>query len=515
MNVLHFLISGKLSSDTKIGKIGPYSLYISSFQSLLQNQQLPDEIMDAIFYLLSMKTTGLVAISCHTLNNILDGKVRATSHNFVKNNILKKADVVIGPYLEGGNHWTFFHCNIVDRTITYLNSFGEQKENCQKIAENWRMFAEAKGIPGTWDICTRDHAIQRDIISCGIFTAVFAEALLRGGQGYINCSSLHEERERLAILLFTSLEMSGICGVCHKAVAKSKAKCSTCGMSVHDKCVQSNQETALCLLCKVQTETTSEDKENKQADTDKHQDEEVVERENTDKHLDEEVVERENIDKHLDEEVVERENIDKHLDEEVVERENIDKHLDEEVVERDGFLVESVLKVSDFHQAKRYLVSTSELKRRCSPPECYSSNTVVSYLRKAKAQKKNIEEKLTGMGVQPTKRTKLTSLCSKLYEDECSELVSDVMFLAAKFTPQRKVVQEMCENEDVHDAISKTEACRKTLQTLLATLGRNWETFGQATHGLGPGLMVGTFEFIDSCLKEKVKTLKSSTKDVI
>ncbi|XP_073729882.1 uncharacterized protein [Misgurnus anguillicaudatus] len=207
-------------------------------------------------------------------------------------------------------------------------------------------------------------------------------------------------------------------------------------MSVHDKCVQKNQETALCLLCKVQTETTSEDKENKQAETDKHQDEEVVERENIDKHQDEEVVERENIDKHQDEEVVERENIDKHQDEEAVERENIDKqlpvdeeaverentdkHLDEEVVERDGFLVESVLKVSDFHQAKRYLVSTSELKRRCSPPECYSSNTVVSYLRKAKAQKKNIEEKLTGMGVQPTKRTKLTSLCSKLCEDECS-----------------------------------------------------------------------------------------------
>jgi len=41
-----------------------------------------------------------------------------------------------------------------------------------------------------------------------------------------------------------------------------------------------------------------------------------------------------------------------------------------------------------------------------------------------------------------------------------SELDSDVMFLAAKFTPQRKVVQDMCENEDVHDAISKTEACR-------------------------------------------------------
>ncbi|XP_056599813.1 uncharacterized protein LOC130417956 [Triplophysa dalaica] len=457
MNALHFLISGQLSSDTKIGKIGPYPLYVSSFQSLLGNQELPDEIMDAIFHLFSTKTPGLMAINNHTLNNILDGKVRARSHSFVKNNILKKAEVVIGPYLEGGNHWTFFHCNIAGRTITYLNSFGERKESCQKIADNWGIFATAKGCQGTWELCTREHDIQRDLISCGIFTAVFADAFLRGDQGYINFPSVHEERERLAILLFTSLERSGICGVCHKAVAKSKGKCLTCGVSIHQKCVENNQETAICFLCKVlvQTETTSEHEGNKQAET--------------------------------------------------------AKCIDEEVVERDGFLVESVLKVSDFHQAKRYLVSTSELQRRCSPPECYSNNTVVSYLRKAKAKKRNIEEKLTGLGVQPKKRTKLTSLCTKLCEDECSELVSDVMFLAAKFMPQKKVVQEMCENEDIHDSISKAESCRKTLQTLLATLRRIWEIFGLATHGLGPGLIGGTFDFIDSCLKEKIKALKSST----
>ncbi|KAA0709200.1 hypothetical protein E1301_Tti017645 [Triplophysa tibetana] len=42
--------------------------------------------------------------------------------------------------------------------------------------------------------------------------------------------------------------------------------------------------------------------------------------------------------------------------------------------------------------------------------------------------------------------------------DICSELVSDVMFLAAKFMPQKKVVQEMFENEDIHNSISKAEA---------------------------------------------------------
>ncbi|XP_026101570.1 uncharacterized protein LOC113072812 [Carassius auratus] len=106
-----------------------------------------------------------------------------------------------------------------------------------------------------------------------------------------------------------------------------------------------------------------------------------------------------------------------------------------------GFLVESVLKVSDSHQAKRYLVTLDELQRRCSPPESYSANTVVSYLRKAKGQKTKITEKLAELEVNPSKRTKFTSQCSKLCEDECKDLAGDIMFLAAKFIPQKRWVK--------------------------------------------------------------------------
>ncbi len=42
----------------------------------------------------------------------------------------------------------------------------------------------------------------------------------------------------------------------------------------------------------------------------------------------------------------------------------------------------------------------------------------------------------------------------------CSELVSNVMFLVCKFAPQNKVVQEIYENEDDHDSISKTKPFR-------------------------------------------------------
>ncbi|XP_050961128.1 uncharacterized protein LOC127162371 [Labeo rohita] len=174
-----------------------------------------------------------------------------------------------------------------------------------------------------------------------------------------------------------------------------------------------------------------------------------------------------------------------------------------------GFLVESLLKVSDFHQTKRYLVTSEELQRRCSLPESYSANTVVAYVRKAKGQKKKITERLAELNVTPSKRTKLTSQCSKLCEDECSDLAGDIMYLAAKFIPQKNVAQALLEEGNVHAALARTEDCRKTLKTVKNALEAHWENFDLATHGLGPAVINGTFSLIDACLKEKMKALKS------
>lgn len=44
--------------------------------------------------------------------------------------------------------------------------------------------------------------------------------------------------------------------------------------------------------------------------------------------------------------------------------------------------------------------------------------------------------------------------------DECSDLASDLMYLAAKFIPQKKVAQALLDEGNVHAAMAKTEDCR-------------------------------------------------------
>ncbi|XP_049320715.1 uncharacterized protein LOC125804935 isoform X2 [Astyanax mexicanus] len=142
MNVLQDLRSGGLYiQDARLGSVGPYPLYMESFETLVECNKVSDEIMDALFHLFSMKRPGILAINAHTLSHILDGGARARSHYFIKRNIFKNTREVIGPYLEHGNHWTFF----------------------------------------------------------------FAETFLEGEEGYLTCPPVHEERQRLGLLLFKSL----------------------------------------------------------------------------------------------------------------------------------------------------------------------------------------------------------------------------------------------------------------------------------------------------------------------
>ncbi|XP_036421581.1 uncharacterized protein LOC118804846 isoform X3 [Colossoma macropomum] len=544
---------------------------MGSFESLVECNKVSDE-----------RRPGVVAINTHTLTHILDGKARVRSRYFIKRNIFENAKEVVGPYLEGGNHWTFFHCNIVDRSITYLNSLGEQDKQYYKIAQNWSTFAAAKGYQGPWKRSRRSHTLQDDSISCGVFTAVFAETFLRGDEGNIACPPIQGERERLGLLLLSSLDRSGICGICHKmASKKNKEKCSTCSARIHAKCLSGSQEDK-CLVCKGQnnggsssryltgiqgedstgksnrdnTGIQGEDNTGKSnrdntgiqgedntgesnRDNTGIQGEDSTGQSNRDNtgiqgedstgqsNRDNTGIQGEDNTGEINrdnpgiqgEDSTGQSNRDNsgiqgedntgksNRDNTGIQGEDNTGHNQEDQTR--GFLVESVLKVSDFHQAKRYLVTADELRRRCSLPESYSSNTVVAYLRKAKGQKRNIEEKLAELEVKPSKRTKLTSQCSKLCEDECNDLAGDIMYLAAKFIPQKRVGQALMEDGNVHAAMAKTEDCRKTLKAVKNALETNWETFDLATHGLGPAVIKGTFALIDACLNEKMRVLKS------
>ncbi|XP_026102916.1 uncharacterized protein LOC113074321 isoform X5 [Carassius auratus] len=153
-----------------LGSVGPYDIQVNSLNILMRDEQVSDEVMNSICDILSKDRPGVVHINCQALTKILDGSKRAKSHYFLKNNILERATEVFGVYLENGNHWSFFHCNVDRRCITYFNSLGETEWQCQAIAQHWSAFAASRGVKGEWDLKTTKHNLQTDSVSCGIHT---------------------------------------------------------------------------------------------------------------------------------------------------------------------------------------------------------------------------------------------------------------------------------------------------------------------------------------------------------
>ncbi|XP_067277104.1 uncharacterized protein [Pseudorasbora parva] len=192
-----------------IGSVGPYSLQVKSFTSLMEDKEVSDEVMNSICNVLSKDRQGVVHVNSQALTKILDGSKRAKSHYFLKNNIFEGAKEVVGVYLERGNHWSFFHCNVDSRCITYFNSLGETEWQCQAIAQHWCAFASARGVKGEWDLKTIKHNMQTDSVSCGVHTLAFATEFMKSGGciTFFQCPVIQQERMRLASLLFQSLDM--------------------------------------------------------------------------------------------------------------------------------------------------------------------------------------------------------------------------------------------------------------------------------------------------------------------
>ncbi|XP_052406928.1 uncharacterized protein LOC127952488 [Carassius gibelio] len=442
MNILETLKSQGRHREDVLGTVGPFKVFLGSLEALVGPSELPDEVMDALFYIISRSQPGTEPINSQAMRLILEGSSRARSTYFLKKNILKGASAIFGPYLVGECHWTLFHCNLKEGTITYIDSLGEHPQRCSQIIENWSLFAASRGCQGPWKFINRDHDLQNDSVSCGVFSIMFAEMILQGQQGHLQCLPISQERERLGILLFKSLDSSGICTVCYKKMSgKKKETCSFCSTEKSPKPEAETVEMETAEAVEVaktkvefvadtsdafeEEETASEKMEAETAEMETAEAVEVAKTkvefvaDTSDAFEEEETAsEKMGIEAETAEmETAEAVEVAKTKVEVVADTSGAEEEEKEEASEKkDGFYVDSLLKVASSKKAKRHFVSVEELQRRCSAPEKFSGHLMVTYLRKAKGKKKELVRELKEAGVHLSPYGSNTTMCTKLVE---------------------------------------------------------------------------------------------------
>ncbi|XP_049340995.1 uncharacterized protein LOC111194920 isoform X7 [Astyanax mexicanus] len=343
-----------------------------------------------------------------------------------------------------GDHWTFVHCNLESKEIVYCNSFGESKEKCETIRDTWELFAKRRDILGPWTVKTLPHSTQLDSVSCGVFTIM--------------------------------------------------VKCSACSGYFHGKCLKAKGQCVICAgvdedqitlrVCDMVSCETEEPHEEEPHEEEPHEEEPHEEEPHEEEPHEEEPHEEEPHEEEPHEE---------------------EPHEEER---KDGFYVESLLKVASSKKVKRHFVTVAELQRRCSAPENYSANLMVTYLRKAKHKKKELEGQLRQAGVQPSKYAANTTMCSRLVEDECKSLAEDLGQLT-KHIPFESIGKRLAEgNKNIPSAIVKVEELSAELQEVEKVLNEHFETYNKVTHTLGPSVSHVVFSLIKQCLTAKMTALE-------
>ncbi|KAG9262253.1 transcription factor AP-2-alpha-like isoform X1, partial [Astyanax mexicanus] len=147
-------------------------------------------------------------------------------------------------------------------------------------------------------------------------------------------------------------------------------------------------------------------------------------------------------------------------------------------------MVESLLKSSNFREKRRYRVSLDEIQRRIGPPEFLSLNGLVSYLRTAKSNKDSLKGELEAAGIIPPPVTRLTSMCSKLTEDEADDLAVDLGKLASRHIDFQSAAETQQSSQDKATDLLKAKSVQEFLGQTKNVLAPFMSRYNTVTHGL-------------------------------
>ncbi|KAK3106213.1 hypothetical protein FSP39_015304 [Pinctada imbricata] len=171
---------------------------------------------------------------------------------------------ILMPVNVNGNHWVLFVADMVYKTVGVLDSLGGSHEF--KYITYWRKFLETRKqhvtetIPGPWTLEPYPTNLQTDGNSCGVFTLMNAECLVKNEPVNI-MRQVHvpafRRHVRSAILAKGQRKTDRYCDwpECSSRRGHQRwIQCSVCGRWFHTRCVAIPIKAAIeedfeCVFC--------------------------------------------------------------------------------------------------------------------------------------------------------------------------------------------------------------------------------------------------------------------------
>ncbi|XP_032424764.1 sentrin-specific protease 1-like [Xiphophorus hellerii] len=247
---------GGTHKDTYVllSKIGPYKLFSSDFARICPGQELESEVINAYLHLM-----------VNNYNRNHQEKVRVIDSFEMSRIWLKKSSrlkidpekfkIIVGIVNES-HHWMLVVIYPLEKRTVFLNSLGESQKDVKRCLEATRAFMRSKGMKvSRWKCETVTHAIQQDMVSCGVFALKFAECILENKD--LNFPSTAEAVKTMRLDISSTLlsESESVENLCRHCGSEDKdhlwIACDRCNWWYHQDCINFKQTNTdyCCEMC--------------------------------------------------------------------------------------------------------------------------------------------------------------------------------------------------------------------------------------------------------------------------
>ncbi|XP_032435748.1 uncharacterized protein LOC116730540 [Xiphophorus hellerii] len=246
---------GGTHKDTYVllSKIGPYKLFSSDFARICPGQELESEVINAYLHLMVNNYNRNHQEKARIIDSFEMSRIWLKKSSRLKIDP-EKFKIIVGIVNES-HHWMLVVIYPLEKRTVFLNSLGESQKDVKRCLEATRAFMRSKGMKvSRWKCETVTHAIQQDMVSCGVFALKFAECILENKD--LNFPSTAEAvKTNLDISSTLLSESESVENLCRHCGSEDKdhlwIACDRCNWWYHQDCINFKQTNTdyCCEMC--------------------------------------------------------------------------------------------------------------------------------------------------------------------------------------------------------------------------------------------------------------------------
>jgi sentrin-specific protease 1 len=169
---------------------------------------LNDTMIDFTLAVVAERAGNVCALGTHFINKLYKDSQQYAYENVQKWTSIEKLgydildrEKIFIPVNQGNNHWVLVVVDLLKRTVSYYDSFGEKDVECTTNVVKWikNVYSKQNDAERKWNVIYVSNPKQSNKYDCGVFVCKYAEYAALGCKIDFEESNMEYFRRRILI----------------------------------------------------------------------------------------------------------------------------------------------------------------------------------------------------------------------------------------------------------------------------------------------------------------------------